>query len=38
MTKATDVRSLLPRVSVPTLVMHRVGDRINEVETGRYVA
>jgi class 3 adenylate cyclase len=38
MTKATDVRSLLPRVSVPTLVMHRVGDRINEVESGRYVA
>jgi class 3 adenylate cyclase len=38
MTRATDVRDLLPRVSVPTLVMHRVGDRVNQVEHGRYLA
>jgi class 3 adenylate cyclase len=38
MTRAVDVRSLLPQVRVPTLVMHRVGDRVNSVETGRYLA
>ena len=29
MAMAVDVRELLPRVSVPTLVMHRAGDRVN---------
>jgi class 3 adenylate cyclase len=38
MTYAVDVRSLLPRVTVPTLVMHRAGDRVNSVEHGRYLA
>jgi class 3 adenylate cyclase len=38
MTMAVDVRDLLPRVSVPTLVMHRVGDRVNEIAHGRYLA
>ena len=38
MSKAVDVRSLLPRVAVPTLVMHRSGDRVVEVESGRYLA
>jgi class 3 adenylate cyclase len=38
MSKAVDVRSLLPRVGVPTLVMHRSGDRVVEVESGRYLA
>ena len=38
MSRAVDVRSLLPRVAVPTLVMHRVGDRVVEVENGRYLA
>lgn len=33
----TDVRSLLPRVAVPTLVIHRQGDLIT-VEQGRYLA
>jgi DNA-binding CsgD family transcriptional regulator len=33
----TDVRELLPRVSVPTLVMHREGDLI-PVDEARYVA
>ncbi len=38
MTKTVDVRSLLPRIPVPTLVMHRRDDRINEVDHGRYLA
>ncbi len=38
MTKAVDVRPLLPRVTAPTLVMHRVGDGVNGVEHGRYLA
>jgi class 3 adenylate cyclase len=38
MTHAVDVRSQLPEVAVPTLVMHRVGDLINSVEHGRYLA
>jgi pimeloyl-ACP methyl ester carboxylesterase/DNA-binding CsgD family transcriptional regulator len=33
----TDVRSLLPKVAVPTLVIHRRGDLI-KVEQGRYLA
>ena len=38
MTKAVDVRPLLAQITVPTLVMHRVGDRVNEVDHGRYLA
>jgi class 3 adenylate cyclase len=38
MTEAVDVRPLLPQIAVPTLVMHRRGDRINEVDHGRYLA
>ena len=38
MSRAVDVRSLLPRVAVPTLVMHRIGDRVVEVGNGRYLA
>ena len=38
MTMSVDVRSLLDQVSVPTLVMHRIGDRIIEAENGRYLA
>lgn len=33
-----DARSVLPAVSVPTLVLHRSGDRMVPVEQGRYVA
>jgi DNA-binding winged helix-turn-helix (wHTH) protein/pimeloyl-ACP methyl ester carboxylesterase/class 3 adenylate cyclase len=33
-----DVRQVLPTVRVPTLVLHRVGDRCLKVEEGRYVA
>jgi class 3 adenylate cyclase len=38
MTRAVDVRPLLPQITVPTLVMHRSGDRLNPVEHGRYLA
>ena len=33
-----DVRPLLPRVLVPTLVLHRRLDRAVRIEAGRYVA
>jgi class 3 adenylate cyclase/pimeloyl-ACP methyl ester carboxylesterase len=33
-----DVRELLPRVNVPTLVLHRRDDRFIRVEAGRYLA
>ena len=33
-----DVRSLLPGVRVPTLVIHRRDDRVIRVEAGRYLA
>lgn len=35
---AIDVRQILPAVNVPTLVVHRVGDRVCHVENARYVA
>src|SRR4029077_21136445 len=38
MTRAVDVRPLLPRITVPTLVMHRWEDRLNTVGHGRYLA
>jgi class 3 adenylate cyclase len=38
MTMTVDVRPLLSQISVPTLVMHRVRDRVNDVEHGRYLA
>jgi pimeloyl-ACP methyl ester carboxylesterase len=34
----TDVRHLLPRVSVPTLVLHRRNDRAVRIEAGRDMA
>src|SRR5262249_31546758 len=33
-----DVRHILPTIRVPTLVLHRTGDRCLLVEEGRYVA
>jgi class 3 adenylate cyclase len=33
-----DVRSLLPTLTVPTLVLHREGDRFIRVEAGRYLS
>jgi class 3 adenylate cyclase len=38
MNSLMDVRSTLPAVRVPTLVLHRRGDRDSRVEEGRYVA
>jgi DNA-binding SARP family transcriptional activator/pimeloyl-ACP methyl ester carboxylesterase len=34
----TDVRSLLPRIAAPTLVLHRRGDRAVRIEAGRHLA
>jgi pimeloyl-ACP methyl ester carboxylesterase len=34
----TDVRHVLPSIRVPTLVIHRTGDRVTRVEFGRYLA
>jgi len=33
-----DVRSVLPSIRVPTLVIHRAGDECLKIEEGRYVA
>jgi hypothetical protein len=33
-----DVRDVLPAIHVPTLVMHRRGDRVALVDEGRYIA
>jgi pimeloyl-ACP methyl ester carboxylesterase len=33
-----DIRQVLPTIRVPTLVLHRAGDRLLKVEEGRYVA
>jgi class 3 adenylate cyclase/alpha-beta hydrolase superfamily lysophospholipase len=38
MNQEIDVRHVLPTISVPTLVLHRVGDRPVNVEHGRYLA
>jgi class 3 adenylate cyclase len=33
-----DIRAVLPTISVPTLVIHRTGDRDSSVEEGRWIA
>ena len=38
MNREIDVRHVLPIVRVPTLVVHRTGDRAISVEQGRYIA
>jgi pimeloyl-ACP methyl ester carboxylesterase/class 3 adenylate cyclase len=38
MNREIDVRHVLPIVRVPTLVVHRTGDRFISVEQGRYIA
>lgn len=38
MNAEVDVREILPLVRVPTLILHRTGDRCLKVEEGRYVA
>ena len=37
-TMEIDVRGILPAIRVPTLVVHRTGDRVIPVESGRYLA
>jgi pimeloyl-ACP methyl ester carboxylesterase len=34
----TDVRQLLARLSTPTVVLHRTGDRAVRVDAGRFLA
>ena len=38
LTTEIDVRHVLPVIGVPTLVMHRTGDRVTRVEQGRYLS
>jgi pimeloyl-ACP methyl ester carboxylesterase/DNA-binding NarL/FixJ family response regulator len=38
MNSELDVRAILPSIRVPTLVIHRSGDRTVNVEAGRYMA
>jgi len=38
MNAEVDVRAVLPTISVPTLVMHRAGDRFVDVRHSRYLA
>ncbi len=33
-----DIRAILAAINVPTMVLHRTGDRVNPVEGGRYIA
>jgi pimeloyl-ACP methyl ester carboxylesterase len=33
-----DVRNVLPSIKVPTLVIHRTGDRLLKIDEGRYLA
>ena len=37
-TMEIDIRDVLPAIRVPTLVVHRAGDRVIPVEAGRYLA
>jgi pimeloyl-ACP methyl ester carboxylesterase/class 3 adenylate cyclase len=38
MNREIDVRHALPAIRVPTLVIHPVGDEVNRIEEGRYIA
>jgi len=38
MNREIDVRPILPVVRVPTLVLHRTGDRLTDIGQGRYLA
>jgi pimeloyl-ACP methyl ester carboxylesterase len=35
--RETDIRAVLPAVTVPTLVMHRINDAVERVEQARYI-
>ena len=34
----TDIRHVLPAIRVPTLIIHRIGDKVTRVEAGRHMA
>ena len=34
----TDIRDVLPTISVPTLILHRTGDQVFDVRASRYMA
>jgi len=36
--RITDIRSILPAIGVPTLILHRAGDAVEPVGQGRYIA
>jgi pimeloyl-ACP methyl ester carboxylesterase/class 3 adenylate cyclase len=38
MNREIDVRDVLPSVHVPTLILHRVGERVSEIGHARYMA
>jgi pimeloyl-ACP methyl ester carboxylesterase len=38
MNKEIDVRAILPAVRVPTLILHRTGDRVTQAEQAHYLA
>jgi class 3 adenylate cyclase len=38
MNMAIDIRDILPSIQVPTIVLHRTGDRPIEIEQGQYLA
>ena len=38
MNREIDVRAILPSVRVPTLILHRVGERVIDIENARYMA
>jgi len=38
MNREIDVRQILPVIRVPTLVLHRTGDRLTDISQGRYLA
>ncbi len=38
MTTAIDIRRILPAIRIPTLVLHRTGDRMTQVGGGRFIA
>jgi pimeloyl-ACP methyl ester carboxylesterase/DNA-binding winged helix-turn-helix (wHTH) protein len=38
MNAEVDIRSILPTIKVPSLVLHRVGDRVLKIEEGRFLA
>ena len=38
MNAQVDIRDVLPKIRVPSLVIHRTGDRLLKIEEGRYLA